>query len=513
VPVALVVAMVLALLPLGVLAVRAALGSWSTISDYSAIELRVRDVGTSHTPTTGVYSRFDWLHPGPLLFYGYAVPYRLLGSEGTGLLLGNVLVNVGSVTTVLLVAWQRRRAVGVALAGLACAIFLHSLGAGFLEDPWNPWAVVLPTLATAVVAWHVAAGAHAWLPAVVALGSFAVQAHVGTALVVFAMTAFATGALLVDASRGRVDHLGRVAARTVALGVVLWLAPLVDQALGRGNLADLVRFWATNENPATGFAEGARIVAPHLGLWAPWASGDVQVSAVTAEVAPRVVPPVALALLVLAIVVAWRRRDRESLALGSCALALTGASFVAASRIVDVPLEYVVRWMWVVGVVVWLAISWTFVRAVPAASQFVTIGALFVAALLAGATTLDALGTDHPQVEEVALLDAMRDPVLRRLSGAPEPILIEHTAGFCSAGMAVGLVNELVATGIDGRMPPSAQDAVGRHRVVRPEEARTSALAACDDEVDAYAHDPSYDEVVVVDAGHRRAGLFLRPVP
>lgn len=514
VPLPLVVAMALVLLPLGVLAVRAVLGSWSTVSDYSVIELRVRDVGTRHTPTTGVYSRFDWLHPGPLLFYTYAGPYRVLGSEATGLLLGNVLVNTASVATVLVVAWQRGRATGVALAGLASAIFLHALGAGFLEDPWNPWVVVVPMFTTAVVAWHVAAGAHRWLPVVVAFGSFAMQAHVGTALAAVTMVTFAMAALAVDAWRHRVERLGRIIMTTAALGFLLWLAPLIDQVSGRGNLGDLVRFWTTNDAPTTGFAEGARIVAPHLGIWAPWASGDIQVSNFTAEVDPRAVPPLALFLLMVAMVIAWRRRDRESLALGGCALALTGASFMAASRIVDLPLEYVVRWIWVVGVVVWLAIAWTLVKAVRAASRLVTIGVMIIAVAIAGAltgaATLDALETDHPQAEHVALLDAMRDPVIEQLEDARGPILIGHTPGYCSAGMAVGVVNELVRSGIDGRLPPSSDAAVGRHHVVAAENAPTRGIAVCDEEVDEYAADPAYEEIVVVeiDGGERRAGLF-----
>src|SRR6476469_5468268 len=37
--------------------------------DVALTEISVRDVGGAHTPLFGVYSRYGWHHPGPLLFY------------------------------------------------------------------------------------------------------------------------------------------------------------------------------------------------------------------------------------------------------------------------------------------------------------------------------------------------------------------------------------------------------------------------------------------------------------
>src|ERR1700745_3196800 len=65
-------------------------------SDYSAIELRTRAVGTRTTPLVGPFSRYGWSHPGPLLFYALAVPYRLLAERGTGLLLGTLAINAAA---------------------------------------------------------------------------------------------------------------------------------------------------------------------------------------------------------------------------------------------------------------------------------------------------------------------------------------------------------------------------------------------------------------------------------
>src|SRR5680860_1027242 len=61
-------------------------------SDWALLELRVRDVGL-HEVFTGPYSRFGWFHPGPLVFYLLAVPYRLLGSSSAGLMVGALGIN------------------------------------------------------------------------------------------------------------------------------------------------------------------------------------------------------------------------------------------------------------------------------------------------------------------------------------------------------------------------------------------------------------------------------------
>ena len=77
--------------PALVLLVRAARATWVPSSDWAAIEARTRDVWTSHASLVGPYSRYGWNHPGPLLFYVLAVPYRLLGSQPHGLFVGVAL--------------------------------------------------------------------------------------------------------------------------------------------------------------------------------------------------------------------------------------------------------------------------------------------------------------------------------------------------------------------------------------------------------------------------------------
>src|SRR5262249_30073317 len=99
--------------PVVVLAARALSSHWISYSDYSAVELRTRAVGTGTTPLIGPFSRYGWSHPGPLLFYALALPYRLLGEHGKGLLLGALSLNVLATALALFVGYRRGRLVGL----------------------------------------------------------------------------------------------------------------------------------------------------------------------------------------------------------------------------------------------------------------------------------------------------------------------------------------------------------------------------------------------------------------
>ena len=69
------IAVAIVLVPIIVLLGRAIFGSWTTVADYAALELRTRAVGGTDTPLVGPYSRYGWNHPGSLLFYALVLPY------------------------------------------------------------------------------------------------------------------------------------------------------------------------------------------------------------------------------------------------------------------------------------------------------------------------------------------------------------------------------------------------------------------------------------------------------
>src|SRR6478735_4794964 len=193
--------------------------------DVALTEISVRDVGGTHTPLFGVYSRYGWHHPGPLLFYALAVPYRLLGTDGSALAGGAVLVNALAVGGSAWLLWRRGRLGGLVVGGLVLAVLLHSLGGAVLPTPWNPLITVLPLLLFVLAVWSVVCGDAWMLPIVIGAGSFVVQAHVGTAGVVL-VGGIAAGLAVVATRRARKGG-GRL--WIVSLVAWVWVARIVDE--------------------------------------------------------------------------------------------------------------------------------------------------------------------------------------------------------------------------------------------------------------------------------------------
>jgi hypothetical protein len=134
--------LLLVLVPSLAAAVSALRNPWIPTNDWALIELQVRQVGTSETPLVGVWSRFGWRHPGPLMFYALALPYRLVPDD-RALLFATAAVNGAFAGAFALVVsrYQRARAL-VALAGLAVVQF--GIGVDQLSDPWNPTILIVP---------------------------------------------------------------------------------------------------------------------------------------------------------------------------------------------------------------------------------------------------------------------------------------------------------------------------------------------------------------------------------
>ena len=149
------------------------------VADHALIELGVRRVLDGSPPEVGVYSRYGWYHPGPVIYYLLAVPYLLFGRSQVALQLGALVVATGSLLGIVLLL-RRLRGTGVALAGLAvCLLYLHLLPAGFETDFWNPDLPVLPFLLACVLCWSAVDGLRWALPAALVLLSACVQMHIG----------------------------------------------------------------------------------------------------------------------------------------------------------------------------------------------------------------------------------------------------------------------------------------------------------------------------------------------
>lgn len=495
---------VLLTVPFVVLAVRALLDRYLATSDLALIELRTRDVGSAHTPLVGVYSRYGWNHPGPLLFYVLALPYRALGATAGALLVGGTLINAAALLGCAWVFWRRGRVVGLGI-GLVCTLILvRSLGGDVLWFPWNPFIIVLPIFLLALLAWSVACGDHWCLPFAVFVGSFAVQSHVGAAAPAVALLAVALAALVYDAVRHKVIDLGWLAFTTVAVALFSWVPPLIQQFQPNGgNLGSLWQFW-TADHKTPGLVDGARIVGPQLSLPAPWITGHERVEYFSAGLDPNWRVPFVLVLLVAAAAFAWRRSDRASFALDAVALILAITAWLAAANVVDTPFSYLLRWTWGVGAISWLALAWTAWRAIPPeklrrVARPAAVVAIVVCAALLVATTVSAASAKHPDraaEREFVTMDGAVTAAARRL---PQPIVVRSAGGLAAGALAAAVLMRLVHLGIPAGYPLGSEYVTGGH-TYDLREAQSALIAATDDDLPGYMNDPRFHVVARYDS-------------
>lgn len=349
---------------------------WHPVLDLAMTEFRVRDAFGRHTPLIGLPGRIgeypnQGSHPGPLSFYLVAVTYRLLGSSAWAMEVGTVVIHAAAMAATLWLACRRLGWAGLAAAAALLAVVVHGYGQVTLVQPWNPYLPLIAWILVLVAAWCAVAGdAVALVPLVVA-ASFCAQTHVpylplGLGMVVLGFVAahLRAGSLPPDARRRAQRH----ALLALAVGVALWIPPLVDQLRrSPGNIRTLLDHFTTPPEDPIGLGEGLRIALRHLD---PWTGVVAQLWGGGGFVADAAAWRGALALLAwaAAAVIAWRVGSgslRSLHVVVGTALALGTAS---AARIFGRPWYYLTLWAWgttmlALGATLWSAVVlWRHVR-------------------------------------------------------------------------------------------------------------------------------------------------------
>jgi hypothetical protein len=486
-------------LPLVVAAAALHAPRWYPLLDLSQTELRVRDVGTSHTPLIGLIGRIraynhDGSHPGPISFYALAPTYRILGSSAWSLLVGTVVLNVAALATSL---WLAVRRGGPKLAlGLAAvvAVLLSAYGTHVLTEPWNPYLPVLWWLVFLLAVWAIACDDLAMLPVATFAGSFCAQTHVSYLGLVGGFVAIglvALGVRLVVRRRDRLDRrrlLGWTGL-SLLIGFVLWLPTLIDQLRSEpGNAALIIHnfFLDDTANPV-GYRLGGEALAVHLNLWR-FLGGH---QATTGSVIPGLL---LVAVWLGAVVVAWRLRPGadDALRLRRATLLrlhlVVGMALVlglvSASRILNTIWFYLMLWAWPVTALVLLAIGWTAATVLGArpggARRAVRVAAPALAALVLVAWL--APFTDNAASAEVvkprvsAYVGLMTDEVVPAIdddtiagSGGPDGrYLLTWTDGVDLGAAGWGLLDELERRGYDVGVVEHHGVGAKSHRVLFP---------------------------------------------
>ncbi len=504
---------------------------WYPILDLAMTELRVRDVGSRHTPLIGLPGRIGGFdgergsHPGPLSFWLLAPTYRLFGASAWAMEVGTVVLHAAAASTAL---WLARRRGQVALmVGVAAllALLMRSYGPEVLTQPWNPYLPVMWWTTLLLAVWRVLCRDLVALPVAVFAASFCAQTHVPYVGLTGGLGVLALLGVADAYRRGDGDERRRVLrwlAGSVGLAVVLWSPVVLDQIqVDPGNLSLLVDHFSNPPEAPVGLKRGVQMVLLHLDPWRFLTGQGADVgSLVGASTAPTgsYLPGGAVLLAWgAAVVAAWRLRHEALLRLHL----VVGVSLVLAtyaiSRIFGLLWYYLMMWAWGITGLLLLAVAWTAVALVADRSRGREriepwarrgLGALVAVAVVAATVfSVRAARVEQPAVDLSDQLAAVMPEVVTALDddapyrGHDERYIVtwRDTVNIGAQGIAV--VNELERAGFDvGVLEPWWTVQVARHRFRPPEEATAALhLALGDVPVRDWRSRPGAVEIAAVD--------------
>ena len=429
---------------------------------------------------------FDWDHPGPLLFWLVAPFTWVFGPMGA--LIGVGVANAAALVGSLVVARRRGGREATILVAVVLLALCAGLGNDLLIDVWNPWVAVLPFFTYMLMAWSIADLDLRVLPYMVVVGTFAVQAHVGYAALVVGIGACA-GLLAWWSATTRASATGPVGAQprvtgvrrtvliSVAVGVGLWLPPIIQQITGdHGNLGELVAYALDPVEPFAGWPTAWGIMGTELGFPGAWLAGgdDGFFGTATSSAVP------ALMLVLLTAVLGWaatRRGVPSAGRLATLAILATGLGVVSTARITGPIWNYVMRWWWVIAAVMWLSVAWsTWSLVRQTRARTVIVGAsLAVGAILS--ITLAWRGTSVRLPEELhaAAVAELRDELDQSLDRDVR-YLLEWVDRRGWGGVGQGLFLDLRRRGFSVSVPESESPAFDPWHIARADQVDARVL-------------------------------------
>ena len=500
---------------------------WYPVLDLAMTELRLRDVGTRQTPLIGLPGRIGTFpdqgsHPGPISFWLLAPGYRLFGSSAWAMEAATVLLQIGWVSAALWIGQRRGGLFGLVTVAAVLAVSVRGYGLIVLIQPWNPYLPLLAWMVVLLALWSVLVGDHLMLIPLTAAAIFVAQTHIpylvlAGSLGILAVVVVSARTFRRDDRRTGFVLLGSSA----AIFVVMWLGPAIDQwRRDPGNIRRLIDHFTSPSEDTLGLVGGVELLLRHLDV--VHAYGGLLIgtgSFVDASLDPGgVIWPgmIVLAAWLGAVVVSIRidrRRGRVSARtyLHATVAVTLFVSLLSMMRIFGLIWYYLTLWAWGTTTLLLVAICWTGVawmrerdRVADVRVLTVAIGA--VAAVVTAATSVAAIGTDHPEERLGDALGELVEPTVAALDdgvgAATGPdgryvVRWEDVAHFGSQGY--GLVSELERVGFDVGVYDTWRVPVTQHRVIPPEQATAEVILVTGSYVEQLRGDDRVVEVAAVD--------------
>ena len=200
------------------------------VSDQANVDLHVRDVWTfsANTPLTGVYSRFGWNHPGPIMYYLLALFSGATGEQAWATLVGDALLQAVAIVWIARLTWKYGGFRWMVPWLTVIALSYVATKPTVLLAVWNP-NITFPFFALFLLqSWLVGLGYARRLIGLAFVATFLVQTHVGYALLVLIIGGWALVRLwLVEHRAGRSLRRWEVWRAPLIVIVVLWFVPVV----------------------------------------------------------------------------------------------------------------------------------------------------------------------------------------------------------------------------------------------------------------------------------------------
>ncbi len=460
---------VLVAVPFAVASIAAFTRPWAPSGD-EAIFLNGALDAPSDLPLVGVYSRYGWFHPGPLLTWWFTLPSWISGGAPAAALVATVVLKALSAGAAVLTAGRQAGATGAALAVTVAGIVLLAHPGGPWAI-WNPMVVLLTVIAFLLSCWGLANGDLWSAPVLVVTGSLCTQAHLGYGPIVAAGAGWAVAAAVARwrwrAHRGDPAWDGPVRwplITTAVLTVVAWAPVAWDQFAGEGNLGKIIDHFRTSDEPSLGIAAASRVAARSYLPWGPWAGGAEPVGLLGEAVGVSpwwlVVPSTGLALAGWS---AWRRRDGVlgTLVLTAAIAAVAGLAAFGATTGTAFP--YLFTWSRGVAAVVWfsvaLAVQRELVAARPERDLAVRRTVVGIAVVMTAFAAIVAPTSDRPLTGQSLAVRALL-PAAEAAAPAGSTVAMIIDEAF--PGVGEGLVFELERAGRDVTVPPGSVTSTAR---------------------------------------------------
>jgi hypothetical protein len=477
---------VLVLLP-AVVALLSTVGrTWVPVDDFAIIDLRARDVWSSHPPLVGLVSRNGWSHPGPLMFWLLGLFSGPLGQASWATRAGGTLLQLGALAWLVIVTWRRGLATLLAAATVTAFTYL-AIGPWLFVQPWNLWIPIPFFVLFVFVSYLAATGAFRQLIAMSLVGTLLVQTHVSYVPLVVAGFLWVGVCVVLDTRREHraPDRWKLVSAISLGVWVISWIPPAVDVALHwPGNFGRVVSYFATGRGSHVGLPDALGLMSAEFRPVPPWLGGTNHTNPFSgfATGAALVWLLVPIALLVLGVLAARRSGSRSVLrALGLAGLLLLGG-VLAISR-ADQPLWYTFQWRVVIAAFVVVVSVWSIVTAVEVRAPSPTRAVALVGALaiVIWGSVSHALAIDpntlvpkhHGDLDALerrapALTSVMKQVRGEHLLGRRQVLVVNVGT---TRSLFDGVVNELDRAGVSVRVVPGLKDAFGRQRALSTKEA------------------------------------------